>query len=231
MSDPEDENSREFKPVDFEKERDRVFSDLAVRPVLVTAWVGKERPIFCHVVEIRDRVIKLQIVAGDPRGASAGVPTELMFSLDEGQFHLITKMVQAEGERWHVAQDGQLLKLQRRNNFRATIPFGAKIAFKMTSHKTKAAPKTEVALIDLSAGGARLRWPTARGPIQIDDSLTGLVSTPGREVEVFGVVKTIVAEEGGFQVGVQFHNVSQRDEQALLFLCLQMRRLSEPVKT
>ncbi|MEK7354994.1 MAG: PilZ domain-containing protein, partial [Bdellovibrionota bacterium] len=73
-------------------------------------------------------------------------------------------------------------------------------------------------------------WPaTGVPPLRENEALSGVVATPGRSVEIFGKVKTFLPDEKGARVGVEFHNVSGKDEQSLLFLCLQLRRASEPV--
>ena len=219
----------EFEPVTFDKERDRVFSDLAARPVLVSAWVKGEPPVSCHVTEVRTKEVALQIVTGDGRGARVGAAVELLFSLDHGQFHLATTLTKVNGDRWEVSRAGTLGKLQRRNNFRATVPHGARVAFKLASIGTQPA-KADVQMVDLSVGGMRLQWPVSGLPaLKEGDALSGVVSTPGRSVEVFGKVKTVLPDDRGARIGVEFQNVSGKDEQSLLFLCLQIRRSSEPV--
>ncbi|MEK7356434.1 MAG: hypothetical protein AAB250_08290, partial [Bdellovibrionota bacterium] len=141
----------EFQPVTFDKERDRVFGDLAKHPILVSAWVPGEPPVTCHVTEVRSKEIALQLVTGDGRGARVGGPIELLFSLDDGQFHHVTELTKVNGDRWEISRSGQLGKLQRRNNFRATVPHGARIAFKLASIGTNSV-KMDVPIIDLSAG-------------------------------------------------------------------------------
>ncbi|MES2963538.1 MAG: PilZ domain-containing protein [Bdellovibrionota bacterium] len=219
----------EFQTVTFDKERDRVFGDLAARPVLLSAWVMGEPPVSCHVTEVRSTEIALQLVSGDGRGARVGASVELLFSLDEGQYHLATTLTKVNEDRWEVSRAGQLGKLQRRNNFRATVPHGARIVFKLASIGTNTI-KMDVPIVDLSAGGMRLHWPaTGVPPLRETEALSGTVWTPGRSVEVFGKVKTFIPDDRGARVGVEFQNVSGKDEQSLLFLCLQLRRQSEPV--
>lgn len=222
-------DSLEFLPVTFDKERDRVFGDLASRPVLVSAWVTNEPPVTCHVTEVRSKEIALQIVNGDSRGARVDARVELLFSLDDGQFHLASTLTKVNGDRWEVSRAGTLGKLQRRNNFRATVPHGARIVFKLASVGTQSF-KADFQIVDLSAGGMRLQWPAGGAiPLKENDAISGTVSTPGRSVEVFGKVKTLIQDDRGARVGVEFQNVSGKDEQSLLFLCLQLRRASEPI--
>lgn len=223
------DDSLEFQTVTFDKERDRVFAELAKRPVLVSAWIANEPPVSCHVIEVRSKEIALQLVAGDGRGARVDAQVELLFSLEDGQYHLASTLTKVNDDRWEISRAGRLGKLQRRNNFRATVPHGARIAFKLASVGTTPL-KMDISIVDLSAGGMRLQWPaTGVPPLQEGEALSGLVSTPGRSVEVFGKVKTFQPDSRGARVGVEFQNVSGKDEQSLLFLCLQLRRASEPV--
>lgn len=220
-------DSNDFQPVTFEKERERVFQDLVLKPVLVTAWTPGLRPLFFHVHGVDSAGLHLTVVDGDGAEGSQGDIVELLFSMDDGQYHLRTELKAALHDRWTVGMDGELSRLQRRSNFRTMVPRGFQALLKVTGIKTRQIQKTDMALIDISAGGARVRWPKSGLVLPHEgDALSAEVRTPGREIEVFGIVKNIRldADTGDMDVGLEFHNISGRDEQALLQLCLQIRR-------
>lgn len=220
-------DSNDFQPVTFEKDRERVYQELAIKPVLVTAWTPGGRPLFFHVHGINQDGLQLTVVGGDGADGSQGDIVELLFSLDDGQYHLRSTLKSALRETWTVATDGDLSRLQRRSNFRTVVPPGFSAILKLTGIKTRQIQKTELPLIDISAGGARVRWPKAGLMLPSEgDAISAEIRTPGREIEVFGLVKNIRldADSGDMDVGIEFHNISGRDEQALLQLCLQIRR-------
>ena len=220
-------DSNDFQPVTFAKDRERVFQELGQKPVLVTAWTSGGRPLFFHVHSVEQNRVSLTVVEGDGADGSKGEIVEVLFSLDDGQYHLRSQIIEASRELWSVSSEGDLSRLQRRNNFRTTVPKGSKTVFRLTGMKTQTIQRTDLTLIDISAGGARVRWPSGGLiPPTEGDALSAQINTPGREIEVFGIVKSIRidADSGETDVGVEFHNLSGRDEQALLQLCLQIRR-------
>lgn len=226
-------DTNDFVLVSFDKDRERAFEELAQKSVLVTGWTATSKPLFFQVQKVDVMTVNLTIVDGDGLSGKEGDSAELLFSLDDGQYHWRTKIHRAEAGMWSLAKGGELSRLQRRNNFRTSVPKGYKAILLLKSFKTHTVSPTELQLVDVSAGGARIKWPSGglSQPAQ-GDSLAGLVSAPGgRQIEVFAIVKSVLTDidTGAVQLGVEFQNLSGRDEQALLHLCLQVRRATAPV--
>jgi c-di-GMP-binding flagellar brake protein YcgR len=226
-------DTNDFALVSFEKDRERAFEELSHKAVLVTGWTATSKPLFFHVQRVEPMTVTLTIIDGDSLSARDGEPVEILFSIDEGQYHWRTQLQHVTAQGWSVVRGGELFRLQRRSNFRTSVPKGYKATLLLKSFKTHTISATALELVDVSAGGARVRWPAAglSAPSQ-GDSLSGVLSTPGgRQIEVFGLVKSVLSEgdKAAAQIGVEFQNLSGRDEQALLHLCLQIRRVTAPI--
>ncbi len=226
-------DTNDFQLVSFDKDRERAFDELAIKSVLVTGWTATSRPLFFHVQRVDVKTVNLTVVDGDGLSGQANEDVEILFSIDDGQYHWRTKLIKATPELWSLAKEGELSRLQRRNNFRTSVPKGYKALLLLKALKTHTISPTELQLIDVSAGGSRIQWPAAGlAPPASGDSLSGILTTPGgRQIEVFGIVKNVMTDvdSGVVQAGLEFQNLSGRDEQALLHLCLQIRRAQAPV--
>lgn len=227
-------DTNDFDLVNFEKDRDRAFDELNSRGALVTGWQSPAgRPVFFQVQGIDPTGVRLTVIDGDGLDGTAGQTVELLFALDDGQYHWKTPLLESTHDRWTIDRGGDLWRLQRRNNFRTTVPRGYKADFMLRTLKTHQLTPTPIALADVSAGGARLHWPKAGvSPVALQDSLSGTLAVPGsRTIEIFGIVKSVLVDPstGQVQAGLEFQNVSGRDEQALLHLCLQIRRATASV--
>jgi c-di-GMP-binding flagellar brake protein YcgR len=225
-------DTNDFSLVSFDKDRERAFDELAQKSVLVTGWTATSKPLFFQVQRVDQMTVSLTIIDGDGLSARDGDAGEFLFSIDEGQYHWRTEIHRATAEGWSLSKGGELFRLQRRSNFRTTVPKGYKASLLLKAFKTHTITPTPLELVDVSAGGVRVRWPSAglSQPSQ-GDSLSGIVGTPGgRQIEVFGIVKSVLTDvdSNTTQIGVEFQNLSGRDEQALLHLCLQIRRHSAP---
>ena len=224
---PESQDTNDFQPVNFEKDRERAFQDLASASVIVTAWTTNGRPLFFHAQGFSDTGFTMTVVEGDGQSGRAGDDVEVLFSLDDGQYHWKTKIVKAWVDRWTLEPSGELSRLQRRSNFRTSLPRHYKAALQLRTFKTRSISPTDLKLVDVSAGGVRVAWAKALTPPSEGDSLSGLLAAPGgRQIEIFGIIKSVRtdSETGELFAGVEFQNVSGRDEQSLLHLCLQIRR-------
>ena len=221
-------DTNDFLLVSFDKDRQRAFDELALKNVLVTGWTASSKPLFFHVQKVEEMTVSLTIVDGDGLSGKEGESAEFLFSLDDGQYHWATKLHRTDASTWMLVKGGELSRLQRRNNFRTNVPKGYKASLLLKSFKTHTISATPLELVDVSAGGVRVHWPKGglSQPAQ-GDSMAGIIAAPGgRQIEVFGLAKSIITDvdTGAMQVGLEFQNLSQRDEQALLHLCLQIRR-------
>lgn len=223
----------DFQLVNFDKDREVAFAELGQKSVLITGWTQNSRPLFFQVQRIDASTVSLTVVDGDGLAGKANDEAELLFSLDDGQYHWRTKIIEASSGAWSLEKGGELARLQRRNNFRTSVPKGYKAVLLLKAFKTHTISQTELQLIDVSAGGARIQWPAAGlSSLAQGDSLSGIIATPGgRQIEIFGIAKSILTDvdTGVIQAGLEFQNLSGRDEQSLLHLCLQIRRSQSPV--
>lgn len=220
----------DFQPVTFQKELDKVISDLRMKPIPVAGLTDDLVEVQLKVKSLQTKTIELEITDVTKRALKAGEILQLLFGLPDGQFLIRATIASVAGGSFSASFD-QIFKLQRRNNFRAKVPPTSTIVLRMTSFKSSTAHRSALAVMDLSAGGVRVKWPATGLPVPAaNDQLAGTLSLPqGREVEVFGTIKNVATVDGGFQVGVGFQNMSVRDEQALLFLCMQLQKAQSPV--
>lgn len=163
-----------------------------------------------------------------------GMHLELICGLPDGQYLIVTSVHSFSGNEvsFRIGQD--VHRLQRRENFRTVVPPGSAVHFQLNSLNRTVINALKLTLLDLSAGGLRVLWPGSgvEAP-KPGDQLSGVLHLPGsRRAEVFGIVKTVVAVADAtppapyLQVGVQLQNTSIRDEQMLLFACMQIHRES-----
>jgi len=161
-----------------------------------------------------------------------GAHLELLCGLPDGQYLIITSVHSVGGDEvgFRIGQD--VHRLQRRENFRTVVPPGSSVYFQLNSLNRTVLNGLKLTLLDLSASGLRAQWPGSGVDAPQDrDQLSGVLYLPGgRRVEVFGVVKTVVPIAAAtppapyLNVGVQLQNMSIRDEQMLLFACMQIHR-------
>lgn len=222
-------DSNDFSPVTFAKDRERTIADLGARPLPVTAWIKNAKPLAFQALGINDAGLLLKIVDGDGQTGKAGDAVEVLFSVEDGQYHWTTKIVQAWVDRWLLDKGGELSRLQRRNNFRVSVPpsFKASFQLKSVNAQSPAAAVAALAVVDMSAGGARVVWPKTLALAAVGDMLTGTLMLPDAlQIDVSGSIKNLRTDvvTGAVHAGVEFQKLSGRDEQALLHLCLQIRR-------
>lgn len=223
----------EFQVITFPSEQTRVINEIAARAPTGVGVDAQGKSFYFRVTGANSSAIGIEILGDQPRAISAGEELELLFTFDDGRYLWKTQVSHAHSaSRIDLGRTaGTLARLQRRNNFRTSVPGSFKISFRVLSFKNQSVSKTELALIDISAGGARVRWP-AGGLVepQLEEKVAAVISTgTGRDIEVFGRIKNLLRDSKGLQVGLEFEGLSGRDEQFLLSLCLQMRRAQSSV--
>ncbi len=232
MMDAKDFEISEFRLVTFAKERAQVLADLSTHPTTVFGLTDDNTQFQFLVRRVKDELI-IAVHRNKPvREVKKDEKIALVFGLGDGQFYFKTQVSFLGAGEIYFPLGEELFRLQRRNNFRAQVSGSKPVTFQLRSLKTEMVNQTMKAA-DISAGGIRLLWPAKEAQkLQPEDQVSGLLNLPnGLKVEVFGTVKHIWSKltDDFALVGIQFHNLSSRDEQTLLFVCMAMHRDSIPL--
>lgn len=183
------------------------------------------------------------------QGLEAGAPIEVVFSLVDGQYAIRETVQDISLTTFTVGAGRNLLRLQRRKDFRVSVKADG-LAF-VTKTSTG-----EIAfdLIDLSAGGLRLSWPPSAGPIpSLGTLLDGVLYLSRRDpvtekgtsrvppaksvtaqiklVKDHGQPPQVVSTasrrpEQAHALSFQFQGLGQEDARTILFTCLFIHRQS-----
>lgn len=173
-------------------------------------------------------VILTSVDGALPRPLKAGESIELLIGCSDGLYLVRTVVRVGKQTEFSFQMGKEVYRMQRRNNFRAAIPSGLKVFYKIQTYKNAIVPpNTQAVVVDLSSGGMRLKWPNAGVErAKEGEHLGGTLTLPnGKTIEVFGVIRTLLPQsDASLLVGVEFQNASLRDEQALLFAVVQLQR-------
>lgn len=218
----------------FESDREKLKEALKP-PYRMTAQTSSNSHSSMDLIKVDGEMLTLE-AAHNERVFVAGESIELQFSifsgLAEGQYRVNSKIKDVSGSKGNqvtVPLGAELYRLQRRNNFRTRIPVGERVVLKLVSINSSGRYSGDLDALDLSAGGMRLKWPTAQIPKpSVGDELKGKVILPNsREIDVIAHVRTIMPTGAvGVSVGVQFQKLAMRDEQTIITACVQMNRKS-----
>ena len=221
-----------FFPVDQAQERARILSDLESKSINFAGVTEDEHQFLFKLKSVSGEKLSLELVAPVSRALRSGEKIELLFGMPDGMYSTRTTIEQPSNDGAVCTLGAQVFRLQRRNNFRTPLPPNYKIAFKLTSLQTKqVAGSPSFYPLDLSASGMRIKWNLKDMPApKAGDRITGIFSLPnGKQIELFGSVKNVSNDPSGAQLGLEFENMQLRDEQALLFFCMQVHRDQLPV--
>jgi hypothetical protein len=227
----------DFQLVTFDKEFVKLLSDLQSKIVQLAGRTEDLQQFQFRVRQVIDDVVYLSIHQPIPRVLKVAEPIEVLFGVPTGLYLIKTTIAAANPTQCSFHVGKEVYRLQRRNNFRTLVPAAYKIEFRLTSYRASlvgqgAEQGLTLRVLDMSAGGMRALWSEkSKSTPQVGDHLTGILHlTGGRKVELFGQVKTTLPQDlGPVQVGIEFANISVRDEQALLFVCMQIQREQTPV--
>jgi c-di-GMP-binding flagellar brake protein YcgR len=227
-------DNAEFRPVTFKKELENILLELEAKSTVLAGLTEDQHQFQFKIRHLTDDVIYVEAIAPVGRALQANEPLQVLFGLPDGLYLVKTRVSQANQGQVAFHLGTEVYRLQRRNNFRTLIPSTYKVDFRITNFKTQSvAPGIVFSPIDLSAGGMRVRWP-AQGLAKptAGDQLAGILILPsGRQIELFGLVKTVSQDPVGVtQAGIEYQNLSVRDEQSLLFVCMQIHREQQPRK-
>jgi hypothetical protein len=225
----------DFQLVTFDKEFVKLLSDLQSKVVQLAGRTEDLQQFQFRVRQVVDDIVYLSVQQPIPRVLKVAEPIEVLFGVPTGLFLIKTKVAAANATQCSFQVGKEVYRLQRRNNFRTLVPAAYKLNFYLTSYRASTAEQgLTMRILDMSAGGMRALWSEkAKLTPQVGDHLTGILQlTGGRKVELFGQIKTLLPQDlGPTQVGIEFANISVRDEQALLFVCMQIQREQIPVIT
>jgi c-di-GMP-binding flagellar brake protein YcgR len=224
---------QDLQPITYDKDRERFWNELVEhvqlsREQIVTAITTDHHAFQFHLKDASGQMLSLQSASPSNREIKVGEHVQLAIGLDDGQFFVRSYVQSVEHGLIRVPFriDTELLLLQRRDSLRAKISAESRVMFEIASSgSTPQNPLIPVRPINLSAGGMRLQWPLLDlGEPKVGQAVGGFMMIQSRRIEIFGYIQAVYPDGHGVQVGVAFQNLSVRDEQALLFLCLELRR-------
>lgn len=225
--------NHDLQQITFDKDRERVWTELNEivsqgREQIVTAITKDHHAYQFHLRALSSQHLGLQSAAPSNRELKVNEEIQLAIGLDDGQYFLRSYVESHELGLIRVPfrKETELLLLQRRSSLRANLSPESRIAFEVSSSGSKPQnPLLPLRPINLSAGGMRIQWPLLElGEPKMGQQVGGFMMIQSRRIEVFGYIQTIFPDGHAVQVGIAFQNLSVRDEQALLFLCLELRR-------
>ena len=215
----------QFQAVTFAKERANTFLELGAKKTILVCYAFDPPPIPAagthslarlnpliqsdptmrqlsfRVERVEGERLSLETLAPVRRLLKPNETVELLFGLGDGQYMLHARVERVERGLTIVHPGGELFKIQRRENFRVSIPLDMGMKFKLSSINNRSVEdarekKKFILLIplDLSAGGVRLRWigqglPT---PSVGDQLAVHFEYSTGKSLEVFGSIKTVL---------------------------------------
>jgi c-di-GMP-binding flagellar brake protein YcgR len=216
MSDSYDD----FRTVTFEKDRARAVESLAtIKPECTAVWLGKTS-FHCTVLGEAHSTIVLDVPQKDQLGMSDGDPIDLMFSLSDGQYLISTKLKDLAGTAIGFPTSVEVKRLQRRENFRVHVAE----EFRGFLTVFDGALKQDLTLIDLSVGGAKARWVSGAVKPENGKTYPASLHFDDKKILIDVSIRTIVNDGPHATVGLQFGTLSGPDQQAILFLCVQLQR-------
>lgn len=225
----------DFQQVTAVKEIAKLLEDIRLKVDVISAQTDDSKSFQFKVRSVENDLIHTTAIRPLSRKLKPGEPIQMIFGFSEGFFLVrtvvrVASAAKANEDECTFQLGKEVFKLQRRGNFRVTIPPGISVGFRVQTYRHALVPKnTVLGAIDLSAGGVRVAWPAEglEAP-KVNDHIGGIMVLPGgKNVEVFGLVKTLVpVEKNRVHVGLEFQNITLRDEQTLLFACVQISRNS-----
>jgi len=195
--------------------------------------------------------VRATVVPPSDRVLKTGEMAQLVCLLTDGCYLARVRVQVVNLDEASFVFAKEIHRLERRNDCRTQVPAGFAMSFRMNSInrkiiKTKDSMANGSAnkfpIIDVSARGFRMGWSEFKAEIHADaqsesrlpelkvgDHLSGELNLPaGRRTEIFAVVRNLGVVNGQSQVGVELQNATIRDEQLLLFACMQILKQKDP---
>ena len=229
--------------------RERVLSSLVGRHVLVSgaAWRGPE-PDYAVTRFDGDQIrIAWPEGAGDP--PPQGISVDVNCTLPDARYRFAANLAGVDGNEVQLRVGPELLRVQYRQDFRVPVPddhhvylvpdeeIGAPnpvapgeeappAGADVTGEEVEG-PPTGYRLMDLSLGGARLRWRADRDLPQVGDRIVGeLQSEFSSPLPVEAEVRRVDVGEGDEEtrVSLAFRPMPPWPRQRLQSLCFDLQR-------
>jgi c-di-GMP-binding flagellar brake protein YcgR len=220
----------DFAAVISENDRDRVLNELSSLSTNLASNNGEGQQISFSVMRAQEGKLFLRPATPVPI-VRLDDELELLFTLKDGRYLLKTKAEQIQKGEVMVSIGEGLYRLQRRKNFRAPIPLPTdRVKLFQLGHKTLVVPQLELECVNLSVGGARFVWSSTLPDPMIGDLIKIVVAIKSvHNIEVSAQIRNMSTEGPIKTVGIEFQNLSVREEQAILLLCMQLQRDSRKV--
>lgn len=218
-----------FQVVAFKSERETVFNELSSRQPMLSAAAEDNSTFLYRVAQVVGSRIYLSVLE-ETRPVTVGENIRLIFSLPTGQYALVTTIITSGAASAIIDfADSEVLRLQRRDNFRIVIPKNLSLEFFLNSKMIR---ENAIRVADVSLTGAALLMnPEQITQYWVGSSIKGTLALQGREIELEGTIRHQFPKEQGQRtqkVGVQFVNLSIDQQREMLSLTLQLHREMNP---
>lgn len=225
--------------------RERVLSSLVGRHVLVSgpAWRGPG-PEYAVTRFDGDQIrIAWPEDGGDP--PAAGISVDVNCTLPDARYRFAANLAGVDGNELQLRVGPDLLRVQYRQDFRVPVPEGHHVflvpdatewlpggdpdqpARDPLAGLNEGEPPRRVAhpVLDLSLGGARLRWGDDEALPQVGDRISGeLRSEFSSPLAVEAEVRRVDVGEEGTRISLAFRPMPPWPRQRLQTLCFDLQR-------
>ena len=223
----------EFQRVTAPRDLEAIRNALAAKSAKISCFTDDHHQLLFKISKVESGLVFVEPSTPLSRGLIEGENIQLIVGLSDGLFSIrTTASVSADGDL-SFDLGSEIYRLQRRNDFRTTVPSDLKFGVKLTHVRgLLLASKIPLHAINLSAGGMRVAWRGyGKQKLSVGEDLAGIMTLPnGRQIEFVGRIKAL--SEMGPDMGVlglEFLNMPLADQQSLLFICVQIHRSQVPV--
>jgi hypothetical protein len=144
-----------------------------------------------------------------------------------GEKYLAQMKYSTSGESLSLSLEGDLFRLQRREDFRLKFPPSFKAKFEIKTHNSKSA-NFSTQILDMSAGGCRLIIKTDLNTFTKNDKAEGKLLLQDREpyelkLEIMHIMKDSI-DEKQVQLGCKFFDQNAKEKNRLSTLVMDVYR-------
>lgn len=221
-----DKDQEQFAKVDFEKERLAILEDVVVHVEDMIALREPQGELTLKPLKLEGKELSTQALT-KPADLQKGEKLRLAFSLESGQYVVSFTISRIIADKVLLLPvESEFLRLQRRSNFRVKLQVKNGVKFHLQSANGQKIKPEIISVIDLSAGGAKLTVAAGvseswKQRTMIEGTLDALEN---RKFTLQARVVNVSLQGGAAFVGLEFQDVSSREQQQLLNACLALRR-------